>query len=70
LRINDVDNNLLAFVAGDMPTHLKEGLAQALRTSIETSGNDLWKEMDSEQELKTFPTFHFSTYARNITKVS
>ena len=71
LRIDAIDNSLLAFVASDMPYQLKEGLTRALKTSLEASDHypNLWENVEDSERVEGFDCFHFSVYARYLTQV-
>ena len=68
--MNSLQQELLAFVASDMPLYLKDGLSQALTASLEAAGHEgLWTPVEDIKTLQSFNSLHFSVYAHNTTQV-
>ena len=61
------DGSLLAFIAGDMPDHLRTSLE---RNVVSVLGEDVLRSVESADDVYSdFGAIHFSWYSRCATKV-
>lgn len=72
--MNCSDDSPLVFVAGDMPSQMRDDLARNLRNAFaaRVADNCVLEPRDSKNDPKceVFPSCHFSYYARSGTSVS
>ena len=68
--MNSVQQDLVAFIASDMPQYMKDSLSQGLNASLEAAGHEgLWTPVEDTKTLQSFDCLHFTVYARNLTQV-
>lgn len=74
MQLNCSDGTPLVFVAGDMPTEMRESLERNLRNAFTARVSDecTLRDRDSKTDANgdTFSSCHFSYYARFGTSVS